>query len=169
MLDDSFSAPASEIWGRSIIFHVSNVLFLAFSVGCALAPSMPSMLAFRFFAGCAGAAPLAVGSGTIADMIPREKRGSYFAVFATGGQLAPLIGPVIGGAMEQKLSWRWTFWLITIIVRLLNLRFAAVYATHVFRSAWCHHSDYLCLSARNICPNHPPIKTPSPQSERSTA
>jgi MFS family permease len=78
------------------------------------------MLAFRFFAGCAGAAPLAVGAGTIADIIPREQRGRYFAVFATGGQLAPLIGPVIGGVLTQATNWRWTFWLVAIIVSMFR-------------------------------------------------
>ncbi|KAF2185206.1 MFS general substrate transporter [Zopfia rhizophila CBS 207.26] len=114
-------APASEVWGRSVVFHITNVVFLAFTVGCALATSLPSMLVFRFFAGCAGAAPLAVGAGTIADLIPREQRGRYFAVFATGGQLAPLVGPVIGGFLTARIHWRWTFWIVVIIHGIITV------------------------------------------------
>lgn len=45
---------------------------------------------FRFISGFAGAAPLAVGGGTIADCIRVEKRGAAAALFGLG----PLLGPV---------------------------------------------------------------------------
>ena len=114
--DQRVFAPASEIWGRSIIFHTSNILFVAFTVGCALSKSLGMLLSLRFLAGCAGAASLVVGGGSIADMIPQEKRGQYFAIFAIGGQLAPIIGPIIGAFLTQKAGWRWTFWIVVAIV-----------------------------------------------------
>src|SRR5438105_2685764 len=42
-------APLSEIYGRLIVYHVCNICFIAFLVGCALAPSLEALIVFRFF------------------------------------------------------------------------------------------------------------------------
>lgn len=85
-------APISEIFGRRIVYNVCNVLYVIFTVACAVAPEIGSLTVFRFFAGCAGSSPLTIGAGSIADMFVQEKRGSAMAAWALG----PLIGPVIG-------------------------------------------------------------------------
>ncbi|KAI9170817.1 Efflux pump rdc3 [Paramyrothecium foliicola] len=61
-------APLSEIYGRSIIYHACNFVFIAFAIACAVAPSLQSLIAFRFLAGIFGSAPITNGTGTIADM-----------------------------------------------------------------------------------------------------
>lgn len=85
-------APISEIFGRRIVYNVCNMLYVVFTVACAVAPEIGSLTVFRFFAGCAGSSPLTIGAGSIADMFVQEKRGSAMAAWALG----PLIGPVIG-------------------------------------------------------------------------
>lgn len=62
-----FVAPLSELYGRIYLYNVCNLLFVIFNVACALSKSMGMLIAFRFFAGCAGSAPLTIGGGTIAD------------------------------------------------------------------------------------------------------
>ena len=88
-----FVAPLSELYGRRIIYHVCNVIFLAFTLGCAASTDAPMFFVFRFICGCAASAPMTIGGGTIADVVPREKRGVAMAIFATG----PLLGPVSDG------------------------------------------------------------------------
>jgi MFS family permease len=83
-------APLSELYGRLWLYHVCNVCFLAFGIGCAVAPNLGSFLALRFLAGCAGAAPMTIGAGTIADVVPVEKRAAAMSMFTIG----PLLGPV---------------------------------------------------------------------------
>jgi len=107
-------SPASELWGRSIIYNVSNVCFALCSVGCALAPSLNFLIGFRFLSGCFGAAPLTIGGGTIADVIPAEKRGVAMALFAMGPLMGPVIGPVAGGFLSDAEGWRWVFWVLAI-------------------------------------------------------
>lgn len=82
-------APLSEMFGRVPIYNICNVLFVVFTVACAVAPSMSSLIAFRFLAGCFGIAPITNGGGTIADIMPPEKRGSAMSIWAIG----PLLGP----------------------------------------------------------------------------
>jgi multidrug resistance protein len=107
-------APLSELYGRLIIYHACNVLFLVFTIACAVAPNMGSLIFFRLMEGCAGSAPLTIGGGSIADMIVQEKRGGAMAIFALGPLLGPVIGPVAGGYVSQAKGWRWVFWVITM-------------------------------------------------------
>jgi MFS family permease len=57
-----FLGPLSELFGRVIVLQLSNLLYLIFNTACALANSKSQMIAFRFFAGLGGSAPLAVCS-----------------------------------------------------------------------------------------------------------
>lgn len=85
-------APISEVHGRLGVYYTTNVLFIIFTIACAVAPSLNSLIGFRFLAGAAGSAPLVLGGGTVADLYRREERGGKMAVFTMG----PLIGPVVG-------------------------------------------------------------------------
>ncbi|KAI3390895.1 hypothetical protein diail_8440 [Diaporthe ilicicola] len=114
-------APMSELYGRSIVYHVSNVGFVAFLVGCALAPNLNTLVAFRFLCGCFGASPLTNGGGSIADIIRQEKRGSAMAAFSVGPLLGPIIGPVAGGFLTQAKGWRWVFWVLAIVAGVVTV------------------------------------------------
>jgi multidrug resistance protein len=112
-------APLSELYGRLPVYHVSSVMFLSLTIACAVSTNVGMFLAFRFLAGCAGAAPLTLGGGTIADVIRLEKRGAAMALWAVGPLLGPIIGPIAGGFCAQAKGWRWTFWVLVIVVSLL--------------------------------------------------
>lgn len=108
-------APLSEIYGRTIIYHGCNLGFVAFLIGCAKAPSLDSLIVFRFFCGVFGACPLANGGGTIADMVEPQQRAGAMALFTIGPLLGPIIGPIAGGFLSSAKGWRWIFWLIAIV------------------------------------------------------
>ncbi|KAI0882357.1 bicyclomycin resistance protein [Annulohypoxylon maeteangense] len=114
-------APLSEIYGRVILYHIANVGFVAFQIGCALAPTLNALIVFRFFAGVFGSVSITNGGGTIADMIVQEKRGGAMAVFSIGPLLGPIIGPVAGGFLSDAEGWRWSFWLLTIVGGFLGI------------------------------------------------
>ncbi|KAJ4193646.1 hypothetical protein NW755_003640 [Fusarium falciforme] len=108
-------APLSEMWGRVPVYHVCNVFFLAFTIACAVAPSLDTLIVFRFLAGTFGAAPMTNGGGSIADMFPAEERAGVMAVFSVGPLIGPIIGPVIGGFLTEAKGWRWDFWVIAMV------------------------------------------------------
>ncbi|KAE8139930.1 MFS general substrate transporter [Aspergillus pseudotamarii] len=108
-------APLSELYGRLPLYHGCNILFTLSNIACALAPSMSSLIGFRFLAGSAGSAPLALGAGTIADIMEPKRRGLAIAVWATGPVVGPVVGPVCGGFLTENASWRWVFWVIAIL------------------------------------------------------
>nr|A0A8F4PNE5.1 RecName: Full=MFS-type transporter atr4; AltName: Full=Atranorin biosynthesis cluster protein 4 [Stereocaulon alpinum]QXF68950.1 atr4 [Stereocaulon alpinum] len=116
-------APLSELYGRMPLYHICNILFAILTVGCALGPTLNSEIGLRFLQGCAGSAPLAIGGGTISDLIPQERRGKYMGIYALGPTLGPIFGPVAGGFLTGAKGWRWLMWLLLMIegsVTLVN-------------------------------------------------
>ncbi|KAH6853199.1 major facilitator superfamily domain-containing protein [Chaetomium sp. MPI-CAGE-AT-0009] len=107
--------PLSETYGRLAIYHISNVLFLGFTVGCALSTQTGMFVASRVLAGCVGATPMVLGGGSIADIIPPEQRGAAMTVWGTGQLFGPVIGPIAGGFLNEAAGWRWIFWVILIL------------------------------------------------------
>lgn len=107
-------APLSEMYGRAIMYKACMVLFIIFNVACAVANSLGSLIVFRLLAGIAGSCPITLGAGSIADMIPREKRAGAMAAYVIGVSLGPSIGPICGGYLTPAAGWRWAFWLMAI-------------------------------------------------------
>ena len=110
-------APVSELYGRMPVYHTCNVLFIVFTVACAVSSNLNMLIAWRFFQGIFGSCPLTIGGGTISDMIIQEKRGGVMAIWALGPLLGPVIGPVAGGYLAQAQGWRWVFWILVMTVR----------------------------------------------------
>ena len=73
-------ASLSELYGRVIIYNITNVLFLSFIILCAVSQNQSMLLAFRFLSGFTGVATITIGSGTIADIMSREKRDKTVSV-----------------------------------------------------------------------------------------
>ncbi|QPC71685.1 hypothetical protein HYE68_002437 [Fusarium pseudograminearum] len=114
-------APLSEMYGRLPLYHICNVLFVIFNVACALAPNLGGLIAFRLLAGLAGSCPLTIGAGSLADVISGERRGAAMSSWALGPLFGPVIGPVAGGYLSQAKSWRWSFWVVSILAGAITI------------------------------------------------
>lgn len=77
-------SPLSEIYGRWPVYLVCNVMFIVFTIACAVAGSIGQLIAFRFFAGAFGVCPVTLGGASISDLIPQEKRGATMSLFGLG-------------------------------------------------------------------------------------
>nr|KMM72461.1 benomyl/methotrexate resistance protein [Coccidioides posadasii RMSCC 3488] len=96
--------PLSELYGRNPLYHASNLFLTLSSMACALSSNLTMLIVFRFFMGLAGCPSLSLSGGTIADLIPLERRGVALSVW----------GPIVGGFMTDSTGWRWVFWMMTI-------------------------------------------------------
>lgn len=110
-----FIGPFSELWGRRIVLNVSIVLLLIFNVACGLAQTTAQMCVFRFLAGMAGAPPISVGAGALADMFADDERNMPLALYSMGPQLGPVVAPIIAGWITMSGHWRWVFWALCFI------------------------------------------------------
>ncbi|KAK9386600.1 major facilitator superfamily domain-containing protein [Lipomyces mesembrius] len=111
-----FWAPMSEHVGRKYILLSSFTLYFIFSIACALAPSIGSLIAFRFLQGLSATCPIAVSGGVFADIYSDPiKRGRAVALFCGSTIMGSLSGPFIAGYISTSyLGWRWVFWLTAI-------------------------------------------------------
>lgn len=107
-------APLSEMFGRNLLYNICNVLFVIFSIACAVAPSLETLIFFRLCCGLAGSSPLTLGAGTIADMIAPAKRGLMMSWWICGPMLGPVVGPIAGGYLADAKGWRWAFWVVAM-------------------------------------------------------
>ena len=97
--------------GRRRVFAAGVALFTAASAGCALAPSMLALDLLRAVQGVGGAAIFAPALALLAEAYPAgAARARALTVWGaiTGGALA--VGPMVGGALVDGLSWEWAFW-----------------------------------------------------------
>lgn len=147
-------APMSEVFGRARLYIYGNILFTIFTVGTALSQNMAMMMAFRFLMGLAGAVPVTIGSGSIADIMPIEQRGRAMSAWALGPLLGPCIGPVAGGYLIKAAGWRWVYWLVTIVV-CIPRNFKAKQCTESDQAAgWYLHSSLLVHDEGDFRPSH---------------
>jgi len=107
-------APLSEMYGRAYLYKICITLFVVFNVACAVAPSLGSLIVFRLFAGVMGSCPVTIGTGSIADLVPAEKRAGAMGAYVLGVVFGPAIGPIAGGYLAPAAGWRWVFWLMAI-------------------------------------------------------
>jgi len=115
-----FLGPLSEIYGRVIVLQLSNLFYLAWNLGCGFAQTSGQLMAFRFFSGLGGSAPLAIGGGVLSDCFLPEQRGRAIAIYSLAPLLGPAIGPIAGGFISQNTTWRWCFYATTIFTAIVQ-------------------------------------------------
>lgn len=111
-------------FGRKRVFVVAIALFVAGSLACALAWSMPALIAARVLQGFGGGGLMTSAFAIMADLFDEQERPKYQGYSAAMFTLAGLLGPVAGGILADTIGWRYIFFLnlpfgIAAIVALL--------------------------------------------------
>ncbi|RPD55901.1 MFS polyamine transporter [Lentinus tigrinus ALCF2SS1-6] len=107
--------PLCEIFGRVPILRGCNLFFTAWNLGCGFAQNEKQLIAFRFLSGLGGSAPLAAGGAVLGDMFAPEERGKSLALYSLAPLLGPTVGPIAGGWIAERSTWRWVFWSTSIV------------------------------------------------------
>lgn len=109
----------SDIFGRKQIFLLSLFcLFLGNLIsGFSLSPVM--LFVFRGISGLGGGGINCLVMIAFSDLLSTRERGKYFGFVAASTALGNGLGPLIGGVLSQKVSWRWAFW-VTCPISVLS-------------------------------------------------
>ncbi|QYT00084.1 MFS transporter [Trichoderma simmonsii] len=92
-------------------YLIAIFIFELGSLICAVAPSSTALIVGRAFAGV-GAAGIGSGSYTIIGFSASPKsRPMFTGIVGTSYGVAAAVGPLIGGAFSDKVSWRWCFYI----------------------------------------------------------
>jgi EmrB/QacA subfamily drug resistance transporter len=114
---------ATERFGAKRVWLVALLGFMAGSVLSAAAWSVGSLIVFRVLQGLGGGLILPVGQTILAQAAGPKRLGRVMSLIGVPMLLAPIFGPVIGGAIVDQVSWRWIF-LINLPIGVLAV-FAA--------------------------------------------
>jgi MFS family permease len=116
-------APWSEEMGRKLILQASLFLVNIWQIHVGIAPNFATILVGRALGGLLSAGG-SVTLGMIADMfeVDQQQYAVAYIVFSSVG--GSVLGPVVGGFVEQYCAWRWNIWIQLIFggtVQLLHL------------------------------------------------
>ncbi|KAL4883877.1 major facilitator superfamily domain-containing protein [Aspergillus karnatakaensis] len=101
--------------GRRPVSILTFTIYFAANLGLALQSSYVALVILRCLQSAGSAGTIAIAYGVIADVTTPQERGGYVGILMTFTNSAPSLAPIIGGALVQELSWRWIFWLLTIV------------------------------------------------------
>jgi EmrB/QacA subfamily drug resistance transporter len=109
-----------ERFGARHTWFAALWIFTIASVLCGAAWSTSSLIFFRVLQGLGGGLTLPLAQTFIAQASGPQRFGRALAFVAVPAQLAPILGPVLGGVIIADLGWRWIFW-INVPLTLLGL------------------------------------------------
>ena len=92
----------------------STFLFAVFSVACAFAHDLGSMIAMRGLQGFAGGVLIPMAFTMVVTKLPKAQQPTGLAMFALAVTFAPAIGPTIGGYLTENYGWQKIFFINTI-------------------------------------------------------
>ncbi|MFE2546265.1 MDR family MFS transporter [Actinacidiphila glaucinigra] len=107
-----------DMFGRKRLYLTSTTIFLAASVACGLAQSLPELIGARVLQGVGGGGMIVLTFALVGDIVAPSERGRYQSLFGSVYGAASIVGPLLGGVFTDQLSWRWAF--------LINLPFGIV-------------------------------------------
>jgi MFS transporter, DHA2 family, multidrug resistance protein len=101
----------SDVFSPRRYLLANAALFLLFSVACAWAWDLSSLITFRALQGLSGGVLIPTAFNLVLKLLPPAKRGIGFALFGMTATFAPAIGPTIGGWLTDNYGWPSIFYL----------------------------------------------------------
>ena len=130
-----------DIYGERRIFALGVGAFGVFSLACALAPDIDTLIAARALQGAAGALLTPSSLAIIVNAFPPSQRGTAIGSWTAWGGIASIAGPLAGGWIVDQASWRWIFVInVPLVLATLALVFIAVPKSTIARN---RHVDWV--------------------------
>src|SRR5215210_2008408 len=104
-------AALGDRFGRRRLFVIGVAIFTLASAAAALAPTIEILIAARALQGLGGAIVTPLTLTILSAAVPANRRGLVLGAWGGISGLAVAIGPLVGGAVVEGISWQWIFWL----------------------------------------------------------
>jgi EmrB/QacA subfamily drug resistance transporter len=127
------------------VFIAAIAVFTLASVGCAASVSLPMLVAMRVLQGVGGAMMVPVGRLAVLRFSSKSDLVRAIALLTWPALAAPVVAPVLGGAIATVGSWRWIF-IVNIPIGIVGF----LLALKLIRgepAAWVRRLDWRGLAA----------------------
>jgi MFS family permease len=102
-------ASISQTFGRQQLLVISLLFFTVGTILCAVSKDFTMMLTGRCIQGVGGGGIITLTQVIFCDIVPLRQRPKYFPLVLGSWSVGSILGPVIGGILTEKASWRWCF------------------------------------------------------------
>lgn len=106
--------PISDRLGRRPVILGGLAIFLIATLGCIFATNTLMFLTFRMFQATVVVA-MVLSRAVVRDMVPEDQAASMIGYVTMGMAVVPMIGPTIGGALDQIFGWQASFWALFLL------------------------------------------------------
>ncbi|MGQ3486683.1 multidrug effflux MFS transporter [Roseovarius pacificus] len=106
--------PVSDRFGRRPLILGGLAIFLIATLGCIFAVNTLMFLTFRMFQATVVVA-MVLSRAVVRDMVPEDQAASMIGYVTMGMAVVPMIGPTIGGALDQMFGWQASFWALFLL------------------------------------------------------
>jgi DHA1 family bicyclomycin/chloramphenicol resistance-like MFS transporter len=103
--------PISDRFGRRPVILWGLALYLLATLGCLLATDVTTFLVFRMLQAVVAVA-MVLSRAVVRDMFEQDRAASMIGYVTMGMAVVPMIGPAIGGFLEELFGWHANFWLL---------------------------------------------------------
>jgi EmrB/QacA subfamily drug resistance transporter len=101
----------ADQYGRRRTYLAGLALFMMGSALAGVAQTMDQLVVFRAVQGLGAGSLITIGMTIIADLYGLERRARMQGYFSGVWGLASLLGPLLGGILADRVSWRWVFYI----------------------------------------------------------
>ena len=112
--------PMADSLGRKPVILGGTLVFAGAAVACALAQSIDQLIIMHFFHGLAAAAASVVINALMRDVYPKEEFSRMMSFVMLVTTIAPLVAPMVGGAVLVWFSWHAIFWILAVAALLAS-------------------------------------------------
>jgi DHA1 family bicyclomycin/chloramphenicol resistance-like MFS transporter len=103
--------PFSDRYGRRPVMIGTVVIFTIASVGAVYAPNFTVFLIFRLLQ-TAIATGFVISRAVVRDMVPQDQAASMIGYVTMGMSIVPMMGPAVGGVLDEAFGWQASFWML---------------------------------------------------------
>ena len=113
--------PLTDRFGRKRPLLCGRAVYIVASAGCALAPSIAMLVAFRFIQALGGSIVPITVQAMVRDLYARNESARILSLNLLVTASAPIVAPLIGGQLLLWLDWRFIFWVLVAFIAALVL------------------------------------------------
>jgi len=120
-LGQLFYGPWTDRIGRRPVMLIGVAIYLAATLGCALATSIEAMIVLRFLQALGACSGLVISAAVVRDRLGHQESARFFSMLLTIRGVGPIVAPIVGGVIVTFLGWRAIFWALGAFGAVIGL------------------------------------------------